>query len=351
MLKKCFLLLISLSLVLQLYKDTAFAEAKKFKVGLVLPLTGNLSIQGIPMERAATIAQKKFDIKNELELIVEDDSFLPRNTVSAVKKLVEKDQVQAVMIFGTNQGLAVVDYLDKKSIPFISVNVNRKVIEGKKTSFLLMPTLESLTALNVSKAKANGYKTLAIVSTIQDSCLMQKKIVEDSKIFEIVLSDEVAAQDSSLREIASKIARKNPDAVYLSVLPPHGSLLSKSLRELGYRGDLFGGLQLAYLDELKASQGALEGAWVVSGDDRKAKSFFETYQKKFESFPTAESVYVHDGIKLILEGYKSGDIISYLKSVQNFEGEGGIYSADGMNSFSIPVVAKRFTKDAFEYLD
>ncbi len=321
-----------------------------FKLGAILPLTGPLSIQGEPMRNAMLLAKDQLDKNNILQIEFEDNAFLPKNSVVAAKKLLNEDRVQALSIFGTNQGMAVVDLAEKKQVPFLSINVHRKVVNGKKYAVLLMPTVENLTAANLHEARKRGYKRVAIITTQQDACLLQSQIVGGADDLKIVYSGEVVPNETSIREHTLKIADRAPDAVFLSLVPPQGSLVSKSLRELGYKGELFGGLQIANQAELNASQGALLNAWVVAGDDRQAGQFYASYQKRFVDRPTAESIYAYEAIKLLLAAIASGNVNEFLHSVQNFPGESGTYSADGENGFTFKVVSKKFTPQGFEYL-
>lgn len=215
-----------------------------------------------------------------------------------------------------------------------------------------MPSVESLTEQNILQAQKNGYKKVAIVATQQDSCLLQKKIFEESGKFQIVYSDEIISNDLNLKEVALKVVQSRPDAVFLSTMPPQGSTLAKFLRQLGYKADIFGGLQMANLAELKASDAALVGAWVVAGDDRHAHEYFERYYAKFKEYPTAESIYAYDSFKLIYEALQSGKVLNqYLHTVNNFQGLGGKYSSDEKNGFKLQVVSKKFVEGGFEYLD
>jgi len=68
-------------------------ERVPFKVGAVLALTGPVSIAGIPFKNAMVMAKEDLDQTDQIKLYFEDDGFLPRNTVSAVQKLIHQDKV------------------------------------------------------------------------------------------------------------------------------------------------------------------------------------------------------------------------------------------------------------------
>lgn len=325
-------------------------KANQYKVGAVLALTGSLNIQGVPMKNAMVLAKKEFDKGDKLKLIFEDDGFIPKNSIVAATKLVKQDKVDLLIVFGTNQGLSVVGLTEQNKLPMISLNVNRSVVRGKKYATMAMPAVESLTELNIKESERRGYKKVAIVATQQDSCLLQRKLYEESGKFKIVAIDDFPPGDVNFRETLPKILNHKPDAVFLSVMPPQGSVFSRRLRELGFSGEIFGGLQLAFLAELRASQGALEGAWVVAGDDRNAGEYYKKYRAEYGEDASAESVYAYDSVRLVLAGIEHGDVNAYLHTVKDFPGTTRQFSADGMNGFTLAVVAKEFAQNSFKYI-
>jgi len=113
-------------------------------------------------------------------------------------------------------------------------------------------------------------------------------------------------------------------------------------------------MQESSFSEFALSNGALSGAYVVSGDSRVASDFVEKYQREYGIDVTNESdlaVYGYGAIELILEGLKSGNTQEFLSSLKDFKSSLGPISADGYQGFTFPVVLKEFTKDGFRYLD
>ncbi len=141
-------------------------RGEPYRIGAVLALTGPISIVGMPMKNAMVLAEERYDTDNKIELLFEDDGFLPRNTVSAAKKLIEQDKVDALAVFGTNQGLAIIDFVERAKVPFISLNVNRSVVDGRKYAVLFMPTIEALTDVNIQQIRYRGYKTIATAASM-----------------------------------------------------------------------------------------------------------------------------------------------------------------------------------------
>lgn len=80
-----------------------------------------------------------------IELLVEDDGFDPRRTRRAVEKLVERDEVFAIVSpLGTVTNLAVLDYLLERAIPVISPHsgISTWSTPLKRTYFALQPSYQ-----------------------------------------------------------------------------------------------------------------------------------------------------------------------------------------------------------------
>lgn len=335
-------------LLLSFLANQLYAEGSERQViGVVAPLTGTSAFVGQAIRDSIILANEQLPKADRYKILIEDDGFKPANTLSAVKKFINNDGVDFIFVLGTNQGMAVKEVIAKAKIPFLSINVNRSVVHGAEQSFLVAPELEALTLKNIEEAKRRGYKKVAVVSTIQDSCLLQKKIFSDSDAFEITNSFEIIPDDLNVREIATRIKLSNPDAVFLSTFPPQGGVLAKRLREIGYRGDFFGGIQQYRAEEIKNSNGALAEAWFTTGSDEHAMMFIDSYKARYGLDPrelSMFSIYAYDGFRLLNQAIKSGDVLGYLRSVKNFQGASGQLSADGMNGFTFPVAIRKLSR-------
>ncbi len=342
-------LLVLIIIVLTFVNSTSCLaqERTQFKLGVVVALTGAMSIHGEAIRDSLFLAKEKFDTYDQIKIIVENDEWLPKNTLSAVNKLITQDKVDGILVFGTNQGLAVVGTVEKAGLPFFSVNVNRAVVKGRSNSFLMMPSIEALTEQNIREARARGYKNIATVSTIQDSCLLQQKIFNESNVAPISTSLEILPTDQDLRDTANQIRKTKSDAVFLSTLLPQGAILARRLREVGFKGDFFAGIQEASFTEVGVSRGALVNAWLVIGDDTFSTDYYQSYEKKYSEKIAEKSflgVYGYDTFRLILAGIESKNLTHYLHTLKGFAGASGHISADSANGFNFPVKIKRFTE-------
>lgn len=328
------------------YSPSSFSEdlgKESIPVGVVVPLTGDQSLVGEALKNSLILANEKIENGRKYKLIIEDDEWMPAKTVSAVNKLISLDKVKFIFVFGTNQGSAVVDIIDRAGIPFFSLNINPSVARDRNQTFIMFPNINALTNLNIKEAKRRGYKKIVTVSTLQDSCLLQQEVFDRSGEFEILKSLELPIEDRQMRDIAVKIKSLSPDAVFLSTIPPQGANLARRLREIGFKGEFFGGIQEYRKESLANSKGALLNAWFVAGDDSKASDFYSEYVNRFGVDARDYSrfaVYAYDGLFMLDQAILSGDVLNYMRTLKGFHGASGEISSDEASGFDFPVVVK-----------
>lgn len=312
------------------------------KIGVIVALTGPLSTVGASLRDAFLLADEKFDYDNRVQFLFEDDQFLPRLTVAAAQKLITQEKVAALAVFGANTCSSVVDITERHAVPLAGLTVFEAFELDKKYAVRFFVDTASLTRRMISEIQKRGVKRLALISTIQDAMLRLRDQMASAEVAEVVASEEFLPGDLDFRAVVAKIRALAPDAVYLTTLPPQSSNVAKQLRQGGYRGQIFASIATGVPSEIRDAEGALEGAIIVTGDDRAAGGFYKEFSEKFSSDAFSETAFAYDLGKLLIEAvYKSRDDINfYLHNLSRFRGVLGTYGSDRKNSFDFKAVAK-----------
>ena len=117
-----FLILIVFFLPKQLFADQT--NCKQFyRIGVVLPLTAGPVFSGEVIKNSILLAKKRFDLDDCVQFLFEDDQFQPKNTVTAVSRLIETEKVDGVIVYGTPTALAVNERLEREKIPMIALSI------------------------------------------------------------------------------------------------------------------------------------------------------------------------------------------------------------------------------------
>jgi len=104
--------------------------ATTIKIGVFAPLSGNAMAYGFDVVNAAKMYYDKVNKEGgingrKLELVIEDDRCNANDTVAAIKKLVEQDQV--FLLNGGSCSAAVVavkEYVERSKVPFLMLNAS-----------------------------------------------------------------------------------------------------------------------------------------------------------------------------------------------------------------------------------
>jgi len=334
-----------LGILLHSLFPSAFAEG--VRIGVVAPLTGGAAASGETVRNSVSLAAAEFNSDGAVSFVFEDDQLEPKNTVTVVSKLVEINKVKGLIVFGTGTSLAVGGIVEKSEIPMIALSIVDRVVADK--SFVVKHWVSSRVEneLVVEEVKRRGYKRVAVVATTYDAMLALRDHFLDSKVSEIVFSEDVSKDDVDLRSLVSRVVSLRPDAVYILLWAPQAGVFAKKLRESGYSGEFFGVHNLEDQNEVSNARGALEGAWFVTGNDSAADGYYKAYREKYGKMPAAGGLNSFDAAKLMIEGVRSGDLNEFLHSTKNFSGACGIYGASGMNDFNIAATTKIVRGDSF----
>jgi branched-chain amino acid transport system substrate-binding protein len=318
------------------------------KIGVIAPLSGPLSAIGETVKNSVLLAAEKYSPDHQVEFIIEDDGFVPKNSVSASQRLLGQAKVSGLIVFGSSTSLSVAPIAESKKIPLITMGISESLTKNREYVYRLFMEGKDLAELAAKEIKKRNYSSIATVSTIQDGMIALRDQVNSHSSVVSVLNEEVPPGETDLRTIATKIANLNPSAVLLALLPPQPSALARQLRQIGYNGELFSGPQVQVMSEVIAAQGALKDCWFVTQDDSNADEFFKNYAAQFKDLPMPDGIYGFEAARLMIEGAENGEIQSYLKSIKSFEGIHGKYRLVKPNIFLSPVTVKIITEDGFQ---
>lgn len=119
-------------------------EAKTFKIGVLVPLTGPAAEKGIPLKNAAELFVEQFNTApeaggNRLELVVRDDFDDPEKARAAAAEMVKDESLLAVVgHYYPATAMATGKIFADAKIPFLSPNVSSPAaFAGNKWMFAL----------------------------------------------------------------------------------------------------------------------------------------------------------------------------------------------------------------------
>jgi branched-chain amino acid transport system substrate-binding protein len=323
----------------------ALAQDNTFKIGLILPMTGQQASTGRQIEAAArlymaqngdTVAGKK------IQLIVKDDTSLPDTTRRLAQELVVNDKVNVLAGFGiTPSALATAPIATQSKTPLVVMAAaTSSITEASpyivRTSF----TLPQVSVALADWAPKNGIKKVVSLVSDYGPGIDAEKFFKDRLIFnggQVTEALRVPMRNPDFAPFLQKVRDSKPDALFVFVPSGAGAAVMKQFLERGLdkagikliaTGDVTDDDQLNDMGD-----GALG---VVSSHHYSAAHPSATNKKFVEAFgkankgmrPNFMAVGGYDGMRVIYEAAKttkggSGDALLNAMKGQVFESPRG----------------------------
>jgi len=273
--------------------------ATPIKIGLTLPLTGNVAFLGESAKNAAEMAMRDVGKTNySYALSIEDDAFNPVKSVTAAYKLIAVDGVSYLINFGSATGDAVAPIAESKHVPHFSLASDPTAAVGVYNYIAWTPPFKEGQLLAEEILK-RGYKRVSIIDTNHPGTLAVTSSIRaalGSSAAEVVSYDLTTVGEKDFRTIVSKIKKLNPDIVVMEMFSPEIEIAAKQMKELGLNVPLTSVETFEWSDNPRL----FEGFWFVS-DVRASQKFLDEYTLAYGSAPKPGASYIYDLVTFIIK--------------------------------------------------
>ncbi|PQA78446.1 ABC transporter substrate-binding protein [Rhodoferax sp. TS-BS-61-7] len=331
---------------LALAGTAVLAQDNVFKIGLVLPMTGQQATTGRQIEAAAklymaqngdTVAGKK------IQLIIKDDTSIPDVTKRMAQELVVNDKVNVLAGMGiTPSALATASIATQSKTPLVVMAAaTSSITEASpyivRTSF----TLPQAAVAIADWAPKNGIKKVVTLVSDYGPGIDAERFFKDRMTFNggtIVESLRVPMRNPDFAPFLQKVRDLKPDALFVFVPSGAGAAVMKQFLERGMDKagiKLIGPGDITDDDQLNdMGDGALG---VVTSHHYSAahpsalnKKFVEAFKKANNNLrPNFMAVGGYDGMRVIYEALRAtkgaggGDALLAAMKGQIFESPRG----------------------------
>lgn len=326
--------------------STVLAQDNVFKIGLILPMTGQQATTGRQIEAAAklymsqngdTVAGKK------IQLIIKDDTTVPDVTKRLAQELIVNEKVNVLAGFGiTPSALATAPLATQSKTPqVVMAAATSSITEASpyivRTSF----TLPQASVAIADWAPKNGIKKVVTLVSDYGPGLDAEKFFKDRLNFNggtVVDALRVPLRNPDFAPFLQKVRDLKPDALFVFVPSGAGAAVMKQFLERGMDKagiKLIGTGDITDDDQLNdMGDGALG---VVTSHHYSAahpsaanKKFVEAFKKANNNLrPNFMAVGGYDGMRVIYEALKAtkgqggGDALLAAMKGQIFESPRG----------------------------
>ncbi|WP_289033727.1 branched-chain amino acid ABC transporter substrate-binding protein [uncultured Arsenicicoccus sp.] len=307
------------------------AATKTVKIGVIAPVSGDLSALGLGIQHSVELAAKKANESNavpgwKFEVVTKDDEAKPdvaKNAATAIAA--DKDVLGVVGTLNSSTSQSVQPVLSTAKIVQISpANTNPSLTRGAKfadapqrmyPSYFRTCTTDSVQGPFAAKyLLEQGIKQVA---TIHDKKTYGQGLVEAfTAEFKkgggtVVAAETINPDDSNYGPVISKIKPSAPKAIYYGGEYPQAGPLSQQAKSAGLAVPVMGGDGIFAADFIKLAGATATGDLATSVGAptdtlEKGKTFLADYKTAGYKEPSeAYGAYSYDAANAIIEGAKT----------------------------------------------
>ncbi len=309
--RKIFASILALSLAFP-----GLSQASVVKIGFIDSLTGPEAPIGEDLNNGVTLALQDLKKKGiDVELVKEDDSGKPEQSMAAFEKLGTRDNVAGIVgPYSSKCASAISRLAEKYKVPLIIPVASKEDITRQanlKWTFRLSATTNDYAAVLIDMATRLGHpKTMAILYENTDfgtSGAKSAKAVAAEKGIRILADEPYSAGSPDYRSILTAVKSKNPDLVFMVSYVADAILLMRQSREIGLDPQAFLGAGAGFANAQFAQQKDISNdvfsstQWTEDVSWPGARSFGERYKKEFGKEATYHAATAYESMIIMAE--------------------------------------------------
>ena len=326
-------------------------KSGEISIGVVLPLTGPLASTGQLMQQGLELALDEINNTHlsdtKLKFIIEDDASTPEGAVAAFNKLIHEAGVSVILGPATSSATeAAFPVAQKNQVVAISPTSGARGLSAIGDFVFRVPLATNIVALKgveTTHAKL-GYQQVAtlyddtdLFSTDRDEALQEAFTAIG---VEVLTREVFQSGDTDFSAQLTRIKALNPDAIFISALPPEKPKVLIQGHGLGISVPVI--MSSLTSVEVEAAGAAAEGAitfigWLPTDDTPGNHAFVQNYSATFGMTPNIFATASYAAVYILAEAIQnaqSTDAISIrdaLANIRDFDTILGKFSfnADG----------------------
>jgi len=307
-------------------------------IGAVLSQTGYGAVDGVHIKKGMDLAV--MDLKKEginVKIVYEDDATDPKQTVSAIQKVINQDKVDVVV--GPIWSFlvdAAVPVIDSNKIVTLSPSSSSEVVEGG-SDYMFYGSYKNIESANVLAKWIRDNHITKVASVVSNDSWGQsvyaafKKAASDTGA-EIVVDEKISfGTDSSVMPtIVSKIAHSGAEVILWTGYDEAGTLLVNKVIEQN--------LNIPVIAEASVMKGLVQRGNIKKGTDVYVVdvSITDSFKDKYRLVYNEEAETFTDGgydtVMLLVDAIQNKpenvSLSAYMRDTVDYKGYAGTYNFD-----------------------
>ena len=303
-------------------------------IGVVLPLTGHLAAAGELMKQGFDLALDEINNgqlgNTQFKFIIEDDTSTPEGAVDAFNQLIHEDDVSVILGPASSTATrAAFPIAQENGIVAISPTSGERGLSAIGDFVFRIPLTTDVLVpkgIEVTYAKL-GYQRVATMydetdgfSTDRDTALQEAFTAKD---VEVLTTESFRSGDTDFSAQLTRIQALNPDAIFVSALPPEKPGILIQARQLGISVPFI--VSSVTNVEVAAAGAAAEGVitfigWLPTDDTPGNQAFVKNYSATYGMEPNVFATASYASVHILAEAIKNAqatDSISIRDALAN----------------------------------
>jgi len=328
--------------------------AETFKIGALFSVTGRTSFLGDPEKKSLEMVVDEINAQGgidgrKVEAVVYDTEGDPTKAVLAVNKLVNNDQVLAIIGPSlTPTTLAAMPIAVKAQVPLISCAAGNKITQPVQPYVFKTAQSDILAVAavyaHVQKSKLKKLGLLTVSDAFGESG--KEQLLSQAAKFglEIVANENFGGSDTDMTAQLAKIRKAGADAIVCWGVNPGPAVMVKNAKQLNLDIPIYQSHGVASPKFISLAGDAAEGVRLPTGkilvadllpatDPQKQVlgAYATQYQQRYNAPVSGFGGYAYDAMKMLAQALKGsgGDrakIRDNLEKLQKHVGVSGVFS-------------------------
>ena len=330
--------------------DTPGTEDKsgEISIGVVLPLTGHLATAGGLMKHGLELALNEINAQptaTKFKFIIEDDTSTEQGAVDAFNKLIHIDGVSVILGPASSSATKVAfPVAQENRVVAISPTSGERGLSAIGDFVFRIPLTTDVVVpkgIEVTYAKL-GYQRVATMydeidgfSTDRDAALQE---AFTARGIEVLATESFRSGDTDFSAQLTRIKALEPDAIFVSALPPEKPGILIQARQLGISVPF---IVSSLTDvEVEAAGAAAEGAitfigWLSTDDTPGNQAFVQNYNMTYGMTPNVFATASYTSVYILAEAIKNAqatDAISIRDALANISNLDTVFGKFSFNA-------------------
>ncbi len=338
--------------------DTQNNDKEVVKVGVILPLTGELGNFGKTVLNGINLNLEKYNRKS-VKLVVEDSKGNPKNAVSSIEKLISQDVKFIIGSLTSGATLAINPLSKKNKIFLISPTASTPDLSNSNPYFFRVWQSDNYDGQVAARFSYNelGLKEMNIFYMNNDYCNGLKDVFAEEfinlggKINEVIGYQE--NEKLNIETIISNMKKQKVQGVYIPAHPKGIALFLRKAKEQNFNSEFISNVSAEDKDFIKIAGNASENLYFtapsfdINNDNKNIKNFVVKYKKEYNEIPDIHAVKGYECMEILMQGLAMSNTTpdkmrNFILSKKKFSTISGLLEFDSSGDVKTDVLIKQY---------